>query len=59
MPVAAASIGQVHRAVLRDGRIVAVKVQYPGIDLAIRSDLDNAELLYRLLLVVHAARAST
>jgi predicted unusual protein kinase regulating ubiquinone biosynthesis (AarF/ABC1/UbiB family) len=46
MPVAAASIGQVHRAVLRDGREVAVKVQYPGVDKAIRSDLDNAELLY-------------
>jgi predicted unusual protein kinase regulating ubiquinone biosynthesis (AarF/ABC1/UbiB family) len=48
VPVAAASIGQVHRAVLRDGRIVAVKVQYPGVDRAIRSDLDNAELLYGL-----------
>jgi predicted unusual protein kinase regulating ubiquinone biosynthesis (AarF/ABC1/UbiB family) len=47
VPVAAASIGQVHRAVLRDGRIVAVKVQYPGVDRAIRGDLDNAELLYR------------
>lgn len=46
IPVAAASIGQVHRAVLRDGREVAVKVQYPGVDKAIRSDLDNAELLY-------------
>ena len=48
IPVAAASIGQVHRAVTRDGRIVAVKVQYPGMDRAIRSDLDNAELLYGL-----------
>jgi predicted unusual protein kinase regulating ubiquinone biosynthesis (AarF/ABC1/UbiB family) len=48
VPVAAASIGQVHRAVMRDGRIVAVKVQYPGVDRAIRSDLDNAELLYGL-----------
>jgi predicted unusual protein kinase regulating ubiquinone biosynthesis (AarF/ABC1/UbiB family) len=47
VPIAAASIGQVHRAVLRDGRIVAVKVQYPGVDRAIRGDLDNAELLYR------------
>jgi predicted unusual protein kinase regulating ubiquinone biosynthesis (AarF/ABC1/UbiB family) len=46
LPVAAASIGQVHRAVLRDGRIVAVKVQYPGIDTAMGSDLANAELLY-------------
>ncbi|HVM02264.1 MAG TPA: AarF/ABC1/UbiB kinase family protein [Acidimicrobiales bacterium] len=48
VPVAAASIGQVHRAVLRDGRVVAVKVQYPGVDRAIKSDLDNAEMLYGL-----------
>lgn len=47
-PVAAASIGQVHRAVTRDGREVAVKVQYPGIDVAIGGDLRNAELLYRM-----------
>src|SRR5256885_5275382 len=46
VPVAAASIGQVHKAVMPDGRIVAVKVQYPGVDKAIRSDLDHAELLY-------------
>ncbi|MDQ3569650.1 MAG: AarF/ABC1/UbiB kinase family protein [Actinomycetota bacterium] len=46
VPTAAASIGQVHRAVMPDGRIVAVKVQYPGVDKAIKSDLDNAELLY-------------
>ncbi|MGQ0521325.1 MAG: ABC1 kinase family protein [Actinomycetota bacterium] len=48
VPVAAASIGQVHRAVMPDGRVVAVKVQYPGVDSAIKSDLDNAELLYNL-----------
>ena len=47
-PIAAASIGQVHRAVLHDGRLVAVKVQYPGVDKAIKSDLDNAEMLYGL-----------
>jgi predicted unusual protein kinase regulating ubiquinone biosynthesis (AarF/ABC1/UbiB family) len=46
LPAAAASIGQVHRAVTHDGRIVAVKVQYPGIDTAMGSDLKNAELLY-------------
>lgn len=46
MPAAAASIGQVHRAVTRDGRDVAVKVQYPGVDEAIESDLDSAELMY-------------
>ncbi len=38
-PSAAASIGQVHRAVWADGRAVAVKVQYPGADEALRSDL--------------------
>lgn len=48
VPVAAASIGQLHRAVTTDGRVVAVKVQYPGIDRAIKGDLDNAELLYNL-----------
>ncbi|GAA2108089.1 AarF/ABC1/UbiB kinase family protein [Microlunatus panaciterrae] len=39
LPAAAASIGQVHRAVWKDGRQVAVKVQYPGADEALRSDL--------------------
>ena len=52
VPVAAASIGQVHRAVLHDGRVVAVKVQYPGIERAIRHDLDNAEALYAMLSAV-------
>ncbi|MGH3563273.1 MAG: ABC1 kinase family protein, partial [Mycobacterium sp.] len=44
-PMAAASIGQVHRAVLPDGREVAVKIQYPGAAQAIRDDLANTELL--------------
>src|SRR6266550_4384857 len=48
VPVAAASIGQVHRAVMPDGRLVAVKVQYPGVDRAIKSDLDNLQFLYGL-----------
>jgi predicted unusual protein kinase regulating ubiquinone biosynthesis (AarF/ABC1/UbiB family) len=44
---AAASIGQVYRARLRDGRDVAVKVQYPGIAAAVRADLQNLGLLIR------------
>ncbi|MBO0776691.1 MAG: AarF/ABC1/UbiB kinase family protein, partial [Actinobacteria bacterium] len=44
-PLAAASIGQVHEARLHDGREVAVKIQYPGVDEAIRADLANTELL--------------
>ena len=46
LPAAAASIGQVHRAVTHDGRDVAVKVQYPGVHAAIESDLDAAEIMY-------------
>ncbi|WP_158412400.1 ABC1 kinase family protein [Ilumatobacter nonamiensis] len=48
MPVAAASIGQVHRATTPDGRDVAVKVQYPGVHDAIESDLDAAEVMYAM-----------
>ncbi len=40
-PLAAASLGQVHRAVLEDGRAVAVKVQYPGVAASLEGDLDN------------------
>ena len=45
---AAASIGQVHKAVLPDGRTVAVKIQYPGIAEALRADLQNAGMILRL-----------
>lgn len=48
-PFAAASIGQVHRATLPDGRAVAVKIQYPGVDAAMRSDLKNAEMFRTLM----------
>ena len=47
-PSAAASIGQVHRAVWHDGREVAVKVQYPGADEALRSDLRQLQRFSRL-----------
>ena len=49
LPFAAASIGQVHRAITRDGRAVAVKVQYPGIARSITSDLRNVGLLRRVV----------
>jgi predicted unusual protein kinase regulating ubiquinone biosynthesis (AarF/ABC1/UbiB family) len=45
VPIASASIGQVHRARLPAGREVAVKVQHPGISKAVESDLANASLL--------------
>jgi predicted unusual protein kinase regulating ubiquinone biosynthesis (AarF/ABC1/UbiB family) len=45
---AAASIGQVHRAVLPDGRQVAVKIQYPGVAEAIAADMQNAGMILRL-----------
>jgi predicted unusual protein kinase regulating ubiquinone biosynthesis (AarF/ABC1/UbiB family) len=48
-PMAAASIGQVYRAQLPDGRAVAVKVQYPGVAQAVRADLQNLGLILRLL----------
>ena len=48
-PIAAASIGQVHRAITHDGRAVAVKVQYPGIAETIAADLRNVALLRRML----------
>ena len=47
-PVAAASIGQVHRGVAADGRTIAVKVQYPGADKALRSDLQQIARLARV-----------
>lgn len=48
-PIAAASIGQVYRARLHDGRDVAVKVQYPGVAAAVRSDMQNLGLIMRLV----------
>jgi predicted unusual protein kinase regulating ubiquinone biosynthesis (AarF/ABC1/UbiB family) len=47
-PIAAASIGQVYRARLPDGRPVAVKVQYPGVAAAVRADMQNLGLILRL-----------
>ncbi|KAB7646442.1 ABC1 kinase family protein [Polymorphobacter fuscus] len=47
-PIAAASIGQVHRARTRDGRDLAIKVQYPGVRDSIDSDVDNVATLIRM-----------
>src|SRR6187200_1589309 len=48
-PIAAASIGQVYRARLPDGRLVAVKVQYPGVAAAVRADMQNLGMILRLM----------
>ncbi|GIL43531.1 hypothetical protein Vafri_1235 [Volvox africanus] len=64
-PRAAASIGQVHTAVLLDGRRVAMKIQYPGVARSIESDVDNlmrlisvANVLPRGMFVEKAARVA-
>ncbi|MBO0776519.1 MAG: AarF/ABC1/UbiB kinase family protein, partial [Actinobacteria bacterium] len=55
-PIAAASIGQVHRAITHDGRAVAVKVQYPGIAETMAADLGNVALLRRMLRITAPAQ---
>ncbi|MFZ1864778.1 MAG: AarF/ABC1/UbiB kinase family protein [Polyangiales bacterium] len=52
-PIAAASIGQVHRARLPDGTLVAVKVQYPEVEQAIRSDFKPAALASAIAAMVY------
>jgi predicted unusual protein kinase regulating ubiquinone biosynthesis (AarF/ABC1/UbiB family) len=49
VPIAAASIGQVYKAKLHDGRDVAVKVQYPGVAQAVRADMKNLGMILRLM----------
>jgi predicted unusual protein kinase regulating ubiquinone biosynthesis (AarF/ABC1/UbiB family) len=49
VPIAAASIGQVYRARLEDGRDVAVKGQYPGVAAAVRADMQNLGMILRLM----------
>ncbi len=53
-PLAAASIGQVHAATARDGRDLALKLQYPGVERSIDGDVDNLALLLRSLRLVPA-----
>jgi predicted unusual protein kinase regulating ubiquinone biosynthesis (AarF/ABC1/UbiB family) len=54
-PIAAASIGQVHRARTRDGRELALKIQYPGVAKSIASDVDNVATLLRMANVLPLA----
>lgn len=49
IPMAAASIGQVHRAILPDGTPVALKIQYPGVANSIESDLNNLMTLMKVI----------
>jgi ubiquinone biosynthesis protein len=49
VPIAAASLGQVHRAVMRDGRVVAVKVQRPGIRARVAEDMEALQELAEFL----------
>ena len=51
-PIAAASIGQVHKVILLDGTMLAVKVQYPGIRTSIDSDVDNVMGLVKLVGII-------
>ncbi len=51
-PLAAASIGQVHQAELKDGRRLAIKIQYPGIRKSIDSDVDNVGALLKVFKLV-------
>ena len=55
-PVASASIGQVHKATLEDGRVVAVKVQHPGIVEAMDADLRNANVIEMILSLMGTAK---
>jgi len=57
-PYAAASIGQVHRAVLKTGREVVVKVQYPGVDRSCDSDLKQLRLTLKLGGLIKMPKAS-
>jgi predicted unusual protein kinase regulating ubiquinone biosynthesis (AarF/ABC1/UbiB family) len=50
--MAAASIGQVHRAVTADGRPGAVKVQYPGVDAAMRADLETTDVVTQAMRLI-------
>jgi predicted unusual protein kinase regulating ubiquinone biosynthesis (AarF/ABC1/UbiB family) len=54
VPIASASLGQVHRACLRDGDCIVVKVQYPGIDEVIAADMRTIKVIMRLLRMLYS-----
>lgn len=54
VPIASASLGQVHRACLRDGDCIVVKVQYPGIDEVIAADMQTIKVIMRLLRMLYS-----
>ncbi len=53
-PIASASLGQVHRACLRDGDCIVVKVQYPGIDRIIAADMRTIKVIMRVLRMLYS-----
>jgi predicted unusual protein kinase regulating ubiquinone biosynthesis (AarF/ABC1/UbiB family) len=54
VPIASASLGQVHRACLRDGDCIVVKVQYPGIDEVIAADMRTIKVIMRMLKLLYS-----
>ena len=54
VPIASASLGQVHRACLRDGECIVVKVQYPGIDDIIAADMRTIKVIMRMLRLLYS-----
>ena len=53
VPIASASLGQVHKACLRDGDCIVVKVQYPGIEKVIAADIRTLKFVIRILRVLY------
>jgi predicted unusual protein kinase regulating ubiquinone biosynthesis (AarF/ABC1/UbiB family) len=54
VPIASASLGQVHKACLKDGDCIVVKVQYPGIEQVIAADMRTVKVIMRILRVLYS-----